>query len=322
MFIKKIILISIVWVFLPFLVYAQSLNLSAPKVSYKVGDSFLVSLNINTNGQSINTVSGKILVPVDKFNIVETRSGNSILSLWVEKPQVNYSTGEISFSGGLPGGYNGSQGPILSVGLKAKKTGSAIVKLSDFTVLLNDGLGTQLQSLTLGSLNLSIKEMPPKAVPKPEEKKEEVKEEEVYQLPVDSVPPEPFVPIISRHPSISENKYFVSFSAVDKDSGIFFYEIKEKPWILSFFGEKFSTPWVKVNNPPHVLQNQLWINNVKIKAYDNAGNFTEGMATKPLHPIILWIFIISSMFTSVLLTAVIVKRKDKKIFIKTRLKKK
>ena len=303
MFTKKIILISVVSVFSPFLVYAQSLNLSSPKVSYNVGDNFFASLNINTAGNSINTVSGKIIVPTDKFAISEVRFGNSIISLWVEKPTINHTTGEIAFSGGLPGGYNGSSGPILSIGLKAKKTGSASVKPSDFIVLLNDGLGTQLQNLTLGSLNLSISSAPPpKPVSKPEEKKEETKQ--IYELPADSVPPEEFTPLISRHHTIANNKYFVSFNAIDKDSGIAKYEVREELWILSKISKLFISDW-RQGITPFVLKFQLWKSKIIVRAYDSAGNYTEGFAIKPFSSWLLWIFAIAG----IALTAVLSRQK-------------
>ena len=272
-------------------VSAQSLSLTSPKTSYNAGDTFLVALSINTNNKPINTISGAVRAPTDKFQISDVRYGNSIITLWVERPALNASAGTISFAGGIPGGYNGSNGPILSFVVKAKTAGSGSISLDNFSVLLNDGLGTALSNLTLGKLNLTINKAPP-----PQPKKEEPKAEpietpkEVYIPPPDTIPPESFTPVVSRHPSIAENSYFVSFSAVDKDSGIARYEAKEKLLILSYFTSRFDIPWT-ITESPYIAVHQYLTREVLVRAYDQAGNFKEEGVLKPVHPVLIWIFI-------------------------------
>ena len=266
-------------VFLLFLVFAapvfaQSLSLTSSKTAYKIGDSFLVSLSINTGGKSINTVSGRVSIPTSRFQITELRYGNSIISLWVERPKLDVSSGLITFTGGIPGGFSGTSGPILSFVLKVKTEGEGTLGLSEVEVLLNDGQGTRLTDLKLNSLKLSVAAAPPPA-PKPASQPEtppteEKPAEEIYIPPQDSTPPESFMPLISSHPDIADGKYFVSFFAVDKDSGISRYEVKEAPSLLPLWREK----WVKTESP-YVLKHQLWRNEVMVRAYDQAGNFVE-----------------------------------------------
>lgn len=292
--------------------YAQSLFLGSSKSSYNVGDSFSVSLSVNTDGQAINTISGAVSIPTDKFQIVDVRYGSSIISLWVDKPKIDYGSGTINFTGGIPGGFNGSSGPILSFGLKAKKVGSAIVGLQDIRVLLNDGIGTELKNISLKTLSLNISEAPAKPIreiPATPEKKTE----EVYAPTPDSIPPENFIPVISRHPSIENNKYFASFFAVDKDTGISYYEVEEKPFLLSWATDKFNKPWAKTESP-YILKGQLWSYQVIIRAYDQAGNFTTGTANKPFSPIILWVFVIILLLASILITRFASRpRRNKKV---------
>src|SRR3989338_6492544 len=237
------VLIFVVISVLPFAASAQSLVLKAPKTTYNVGDSFQVTLSVNTEGKSINTLSGKIQFPTSKFQILDTRYGNSIISLWVERPTV--SGGTITFTGGIPGGFSGSAGPILSFGVKARAEGSAAINLKDIKILLNDGKGTELSGATSGILKLSIVKAAVKpAVPAgaPEKPKE------VYVPPPDIIPPENFIPLVSRHPTIGDNKYFVSFFAVDKDSGVSYYEVKEEPFIISRFTGRFNEDFVKTES--------------------------------------------------------------------------
>ena len=276
---SKFKILIITFLFLPFFAGAQTLLLKSPKATYQAGDSFQVTLSINTEGKQINTIAGKILVPPSKLQILDTRYGSSILTLWVERPKINVSAGTISFAGGLPGGFSGSSGPILSFGVKAKSEGVAEIKLSDFTILLNDGLGTEIKNIGLGALKLTIQKAAPLKAPtvKPAEPP---KPKEEYILPPDTTPPESFIPIVSRHPTVADNKYFVSFSAVDKDSGVAYYEIRERPRIITRITAKFDKGPEKVE-PPYILKIQHWPTEVVIKAHDQAGNFTESSAKKP-----------------------------------------
>ena len=220
-------------------VLAQSLPLVASKTTVHVGESTVVTLNINTGGRSINTISGIVDVPLDKFQISDLRYGNSILSLWVEKPSIDYGKGLISFSGGIPGGFNGVSGPILTFVLKAKNTGSTSAFVKEVKVLLNDGLGTELSGLATPSLAFTINPAPPKPKVEPkEEPKETIPEipptSEVAEqiLPPDTIIPEHFIPMFGSHPDVADGDTFVSFFAVDKDTGIDHYEVREEARFL------------------------------------------------------------------------------------------
>lgn len=292
--------VFVLFIFFPISIHAQSLSLKSVKQEYRVGDSFAVSLSINTDGKPINTVSGTIAVPPDLLPIIDVRSGNSIISLWVERPQEDAARGTITFTGGVPGGFNGSDGPILSFGVRAARAGVATIDLRDFRVLLNDGEGTEVP-VSLKPLTITIKEAASKPLPPPPKKGEEVlpppmpppsvEPQEVYQPAPDTVPPEPFTPLVSQHPSVADNKFFVSFFAVDKDSGISHYEIREEPLVVSWFTDLFSADWMQ-GESPFILRNQLWMNRVRVRAYDNANNVIESAVVKPLDPIIIWILVI------------------------------
>ena len=91
------ILVSLSLLALPLATDAENLILTSPKTSYRVGDSFSVSLVLDTKGKSINTLSGIVVVPKEKLQIVDVRYGSSIISLWVERPTLNTSVGTISF---------------------------------------------------------------------------------------------------------------------------------------------------------------------------------------------------------------------------------
>lgn len=132
----------------------------------------------------------------------------------------------------------------------------------------------------------------------PPEKKEEIKEppkwgtpaeeEQLFLFPDKDIPEE-LVPLVSRDPSVADNKYFVSFFAVDKDTGVSFYEVEERPKVISWFTSAFTKSWTRAESP-HVLSMQWWPTTVVVRAHDQAGNFAESTAEKPIHPVLLLIF--------------------------------
>lgn len=274
----------------PLAAHAQAIFFKAAQLTHRVGDSFQVSLLIDTHGQAINTVHGKVAVPTAWFELRDVRYGASIVSLWVEKPSFDYANGFINFTGGIPGGFSGSAGPLLSFVLKAKKRGSAEVSMTDISVLLNDGLGTAVNNVASAPLRLTIKEAPLPVIP-PAPVKEApaiLPPPEVSVPPPDTVPPEDFIPLVSRHPSIGNDKYFVSFSTVDKDTGISHYDVYEKPFLIRLFTEQFNISSGPLQNPPYILQYQYWPTEIVVRAYDQAGNVREARTEKPVSQALVW----------------------------------
>jgi hypothetical protein len=85
----------------------------------------------------------------------------------------------------------------------------------------------------------------------------------IYRTQIDATSPESFEPIIGRDPSIFGGEQFVSFSTVDKTSGISHYTIK-----VGLFGKETET------SSPYQLHKPFVGDDVVITAYDRAGNST------------------------------------------------
>ncbi len=299
---SKFIIIYLLAV-LPVAALAENLNLKSAKTSYNAGDSFSVSLTLDTKGQSINTLGATIVADKTHLQIVDVRYGSSIISLWVERPAVNSAAGTITFTGGIPGGFSGSAGPILTFGVRAKSEGQGTISVKDIKILLNDGKGTELVA-TSGVLKFAIQ----KAVPST---KKEAAKKEVYAPPPDTIPPENFIPLVSRHPTIGDNKYFVSFFAVDKDSGISYYEIRESPLILSLITTKFDIESVRAETP-YILRGQFWAYKITVRAYDQAGNYKDAFVQKPLHPMVVAAVVLILLILSVFWTRWIYKPRSRR----------
>jgi len=311
-YVKFILYTSLVFVF-PVFIFAQSVSLKANKTSYTLNESILVTAVVDTGGQSINTVSGSVKVALSNISVTDIRYGNSIISLWVDKPVLNTGLSKISFTGGIPGGFSGSSGNLFSFVVKAKSTGPLSIGLEDVKVLLNDGSGGELAGLRLIPLSLSITEAPKK--PEPTPPKENVTEpapvvvpKEEPVIPEDKVAPESFVPMVSRHESIADNAYFASFFAVDKDSGVARYEIRERPSGISLFTDYFSTKWEE-SNSPYVLKYQKWGTSIEIKAYDTAGNFVVSKTNKPFAGSLVTILFVVAILLTAITTRILSTRK-------------
>jgi hypothetical protein len=261
MIIRKIKIIYAVVVMLlfvfPLFIFAQTVKISSNGDKYDVGDTFFVEVKLDSGGQFINSLGGDILISEDIFAVSNIETGSSFISLWTDKP--NYADGRISFSGGLPGGYSGSDGTVFSFILEAKKAGTTTVGFEKINAYLNDGKGTLVSPIELKPLQLKIK-MSNSGVNK------------VYSPATDNIKPDSLTLKISRDPSVENNMHFVSFFAVDKGSGVLRYEVEEIPWIISIFGYKIV--WSDVKNL-QVLKYQNWISTVHVRAYDSAGNMIE-----------------------------------------------
>ena len=115
------------------------------------GDSFIVEVRIDTEGEEINALELGLTFPSNLLEVVDFSKGNSILQLFAEEPKIQQ--GEISFVGGIPKGFNGD-GLLGKINFLAKEIGKAEVSFKeDSKVLYGQGL---LASLTFLDGNCEI----------------------------------------------------------------------------------------------------------------------------------------------------------------------
>lgn len=230
---------------------AALLYLKTSSTKYHLGDIFLVDLKIDTQKEKINAAQVEIIFPKEKLRVIDIVKENSIFTLWPEDPSFSNEEGKISFVGGLPLGFEG-EGKILSIAFEVISEKKEEVKI-DFSenclVLLNDGLGTKA-NLETKSINLFFYPEPTK------NSKNELKN----LLAKDETPPEPFEIFLAKSDLVFDGKYFISFFAVDSQSGIDYYEIKEGNFLT------------KTKQNFYLLKDQNLKSEIKIKAIDKAGN--------------------------------------------------
>jgi hypothetical protein len=140
-----------------------SLSLSPNNGEVIINETFDLSVFLNTNEHSINTIELNIKYPPDKLQMVSSSTGKSIIGIWTSLPKYNNQEGTISLVGGIPNGISVSNGLVSTFTFRAKTVGRAVVKFEKTRVLLNDGLGTELPTQNNSSIFDLI--LPPPAGP-------------------------------------------------------------------------------------------------------------------------------------------------------------
>ena len=251
---KKIILISFLFIFL---VCAK--NASAALVSVKlsdqninVGDTVSAELILNTEGKETNVIEGNInIIGAENIEIKDISTADSAINNWVRNPSVSSANNDISFTGGAPGGFNGDEIRLFKIYFTAKKSGELKFLPSQINVYANDGKATLL-NIKLNDLTFNINQSIGL-----------VKNEWKDTLKKDTQAPSDIRAEFGQDPSVYDNKKFVIFSAIDKESGLDYFEVKEGDRSL-----------VRTSGA-YVLQNQEMSEPLIVFAFDKSGNISR-----------------------------------------------
>ncbi|MFC1663758.1 hypothetical protein ACFL0A_01385 [Patescibacteria group bacterium] len=248
---------------IPFVTEAVTLYLEPSQGEYQPGDTFGVEIKIDTKEECINAIEANLSFS-QILKTVDFSQGQSIITLWVNAPEINQEKGLISFVGGIPGGYCGRipgdpeasnllgkiifKIPSMMVG-ELKENLAELKFLDTSQVFLNDGLGTRADLSTQGA---TLEIVSKRSEPLEEDWYEEIKK--------DTISPEPLEIEVNKTPEIFEGKYFITFFTIDKQTGLDFYEVKEE-----------KEDW-KESTSPYLLKDQNLKSIIKVRAVDKAGN--------------------------------------------------
>ncbi len=233
--------------------YASILEVHGTGTVYE-GVPFTVQVLLNTEGKSINTVQGQLEYDARILRVERVATGNSLVSMWVEKPE-NTTPGTIHFSGIIPGGIIISDAPIFTVTFFALTVGDTKVNIKNPVLLLNNGEGdmdTSENKTTIITIH---------------SKKDGITDTVI----ADSVKPEKFTIERIRSEYAYDNKFFIVFNSTDKGSGISYYEVCE-----------FSRINCVKSSSPVLLVNQTPLYRIIVRAYDMDGNVREASLTAPV----------------------------------------
>lgn len=132
---------------------AAKFVVNPPAGSYKVGDTFDMTVLLNTEGQNVNAIEMAFSFPPDKLQLVSPATSNSIIGVYTSAPKFNNTLGRVEIVGGIPNGINVSAGIITKLTFRVKSVGQATIRFLDNSqALLNDGQGTNVLNSTSGAV--------------------------------------------------------------------------------------------------------------------------------------------------------------------------
>lgn len=233
---------------LPLRATALEVYVEQPQDIVRAGDTVLVKMRVNTEGQEINAIEGSLTLngPV-KINSVST--GGSIFTFWPVRPSISKNT--ITFAGGSPSSMYGKDLNLFTLNLTLTAPGKVGLEPKDIVAYLGDGKGTALSGKkTSYVVNVGAQD--------PKNKTE--RNDLALMILTDKTPPMPFDIAIGQDPSLYEGKHFLTFFTEDAESGIDRYEVREG-----------RLPAVRSGNT-YVLQDQSMTHKVEVRAIDLAGN--------------------------------------------------
>lgn len=154
---RLIYTIFAIFLFIPLVAQGAALYLMPQFQTVYRGDSFIVDVWLDSEGEEINAVDIGLTFPSNLLEAVDFSKGNSILTLWRKEPKIQNT--EISFLGGVPGGFNG-KGLLAKISFLGKAAETSKISFKESSkVLLNDGKAT-LAELSFLDGNYEIIEKP------------------------------------------------------------------------------------------------------------------------------------------------------------------
>lgn len=170
---------------------AASLSVSPATGTYSVGDQVRLKVLVSSRDAPLNAISGTLSFPSSLFAVQSISKADSILNFWVAEPVFSASSGAVHFEGVSLSGFQGNDGTVVTVVLRALKVGSGMVSFQSGQVLANDGQGTDITAnISGGSFQIrAVKAPPPILLAKPSEEKviQEVPSVQVLVAPIISL---------------------------------------------------------------------------------------------------------------------------------------
>lgn len=232
-------------------VFAATLDVNVDKPNLDQGDIFTATISLDTEGQSINTITGYLKYNGNYLQAETVNIGNSFVNFWMEKPNIE-TNGYIYFSGITPGGVSANQLEVFKVIFQTQNNvGDTNISLNNINLYLNDGMGSVVSPLIKNATVIISGN-------------KSTNDNSLATLFNNKTPPEKFTITRTKDVSIFNRKWFIVFSTVDKGSGVDHYQVCELLKCIT-------------TDSPFLLFNQTPFYYIRVKAYDLDGNMTSSM---------------------------------------------
>lgn len=136
--------------------HAATLSLSSATDVLHIGDTFEVSIKIDTEGAGVNAVQGTLQYPKDILQATKIDRSDSVFDFWLQEPAYSNDTGKVTFVGGSTAGSVGKSLQVLRITFTAKGSGRAEFTFTDSAVTASDGSGTNVLSALHGLVINSV----------------------------------------------------------------------------------------------------------------------------------------------------------------------
>lgn len=231
---------------------AASIYFDVDSKEVGTGSPFPVRIYLDST-KPINAVELTLDLP-EGLKLENFSDGNSIINLWVEKP--NQKGSRVTFAGLMPNGYQGEDAKLVELNFLAQRAGEITITIdSESLAHLNNASGTA-EKISSPKLNL-------RAV---------AGIKNATTSPADTIPPEEFVPKLVNLGTTTAPMWAAAFATQDKGSGVAGYEIYESSKRLDAADPgKGEMEWQKAESP-YVLNDQKRHSYIYIKAVDRQGN--------------------------------------------------
>lgn len=139
-----LILAAFMYLCVPVFSHAASLSLNPSQGSFAVGSSISLEVLVDTEGNTINAVSGALSYPKESLRPTSIRTTDSIVTLWIQQPALSKQDGSIAFEGlVLNPGFSG-KGKVATINFEVVGPGASRISFSSGLTLANDGFGTNV----------------------------------------------------------------------------------------------------------------------------------------------------------------------------------
>jgi hypothetical protein len=129
------------------LIPKSTLFLSPRTATLLEGSTMEISVFVNTENTSINTVQLDLTFDPTKMIIISPSNANSSIGIFIDPPTFSNTKGTLNLSGVITNGIKTKSGLLTTITFKAISTGRAVVSISKSSkVLANDGLGTEVET--------------------------------------------------------------------------------------------------------------------------------------------------------------------------------
>ncbi len=250
-FIKVILSLA---VFLIFYSYAQAASVYFDVEDREVGTTgpFTVKVFLDS-ALPVNAVTVVLDLP-PSVELVDYSDGNSVINLWVERPA--QKDNQLSFSGLIPGGFQGQDAKLIELNLKTDKAGPISIGVNAASIAYQNNAEATAEKVTGKVLVLTAVSG----------------KENISMLDEDTVDPESFKPEIVQLETESGLFWAVAFTTQDKGTGIESYEVLESKKKFDITESEINEQSWEEAQSPHILKDQKLKSYIYILATDKGGN--------------------------------------------------